>query len=63
MRLPRDVTGRALAARLAALDYRVTRQSGSHIRLTTQAGGEHHITIPEHDPLRVGNTERHCAAL
>jgi predicted RNA binding protein YcfA (HicA-like mRNA interferase family) len=54
MRLPRDVTGRALASRLASLGYRVTRQSGSHIRLTTEQHGEHHITIPEHDPLRVG---------
>jgi hypothetical protein len=33
---------------------RVTRQTGSHLRLTTQERGEHHITIPNHDPLRVG---------
>jgi hypothetical protein len=24
------------------------------MRLTTQQGGEHHITIPRHTPLRVG---------
>jgi hypothetical protein len=24
------------------------------LRLTTTVGGEHHITIPQHDPLRVG---------
>jgi hypothetical protein len=24
------------------------------MRLTTQERGEHHITIPDHDPLRVG---------
>jgi hypothetical protein len=24
------------------------------MRLTTQENGEHHITIPRHDPLRVG---------
>jgi hypothetical protein len=24
------------------------------MRLTTQQGGEHHITIPEHSSLRVG---------
>ena len=24
------------------------------IRLTTRRGGEHHITIPDHDPLRPG---------
>ncbi len=36
------------------MGYQVTRQAGSHIRLTTQERGEHHITIPAHAPLRVG---------
>jgi predicted RNA binding protein YcfA (HicA-like mRNA interferase family) len=34
--------------------YTVTRQTGSHIRLTTQELGEHHVTVPDHDPIRVG---------
>ena len=54
MRLPRDVSGHDLAVALRQLGYAVTRQSGSHQRLTTQQGGEHHITIPAHSPLRVG---------
>ena len=29
--------------------YEVTRQTGSHLRLTTEVNGEHHITIPNHD--------------
>jgi hypothetical protein len=24
------------------------------MRLTTQQHGEHHVTIPNHDPLRIG---------
>jgi hypothetical protein len=24
------------------------------MRLTTTQGGEHHVTIPKHDPLRLG---------
>jgi hypothetical protein len=28
--------------------------TGSHIRLTTLQLGEHHITIPNHDPLKIG---------
>lgn len=32
----------------------ITRQTGSHLRLTTQQGGEHHLTIPDHDALRAG---------
>ena len=53
-RLPRDVSGAELAKRLAVFGYVVTRQKGSHIRLTTQAGGEHHVTVPNHDSLRTG---------
>ena len=54
MRLPRDVSGRYLVTKLAALGYRITRQSGSHIRLTTELNGEHQLTIPDHDFLRIG---------
>lgn len=54
MRLPRDLSGNDLVRALGKLGYRVTRQTGSHIRLSTSRGGEHHITIPRHDPLKVG---------
>lgn len=54
MKLPRDLSGEALARLLRRYGYEVTRQSGSHIRLTTRVGEEHHLTIPAHDSLRVG---------
>ena len=54
MRLPRDLSGTDLARALGKLGYETTRQTGSHMRLTTQENGEHHITVPRHDPLRVG---------
>jgi len=54
LRLPRDVSGEDLANALADLGYRATRQTGSHLRLTTAEGGEHHVTIPRHSALRVG---------
>ncbi|MBK7782176.1 MAG: type II toxin-antitoxin system HicA family toxin [Anaerolineae bacterium] len=54
MRLPRDLGGAELAAALRRLGYGITRQKGSHIRLTTQRNGEHHVTIPLHRPLRIG---------
>jgi predicted RNA binding protein YcfA (HicA-like mRNA interferase family) len=54
MRLPRDLSGEELAARLGRYGYEVTRQSGSHMRLTSTEGGQHHITIPRHGSLRVG---------
>ena len=54
MRLPRDLSGEDLAGRLTRLGYRVTRQTGSHLRPTTELDGEHHLTIPSHPSLRVG---------
>ena len=54
MRLPRDLSSSELIQYLKGLGYRTTRQTGSHIRLTTDQHGEHHITIPQHNPLRVG---------
>ena len=55
MKLPRDLSGRELAKMLAPYGYRVTRQAGSHLRLTCfSRGKEHHVTIPAHAAFRVG---------
>ena len=54
MKVPRDLSGAALAKVLSKVGYQVTRQTGSHIRLTTQVPTQHHVTIPAHDPLKVG---------
>ncbi|MBX9661326.1 MAG: type II toxin-antitoxin system HicA family toxin [Nitrospiraceae bacterium] len=54
MRLPRDLSGSDLAQALRKLGYSITRQAGSHLRLTTYEHGEHHLTIPQHAPLRIG---------
>ena len=54
MKLPRDLSGEALVKLLTRHGYVMTRQSGSHIRLTTKMNGEHHLTIPAHAALRIG---------
>jgi predicted RNA binding protein YcfA (HicA-like mRNA interferase family) len=54
MKLPRDLGGEDLAKILKKYGYQRTRQTGSHIRLTTTIKGEHHITIPKHKPLKIG---------
>ena len=54
MKLPRDVSGHDLARALRKRGYEITRQTGSHLRLTTSEAGEHHVTIPAHDSLPVG---------
>lgn len=54
MRLPRDLRGEELAVLPRRYDYEVTRQTGSHMRLTTTRGGGHHVIVPRHKSLRVG---------
>ena len=54
MRLPRDLSGADLVKALARIGYRVTRQTGSHVRLTIDTPAQHHVTVPAHDPLKVG---------
>ena len=55
MRLPRDISGEDLIKALSKYGYEVTRQTGSHVRLTkTTKEKTFHITIPKHSPLRVG---------
>jgi len=53
MKLSCNITGLELSRRLAIVGYQISRQSGSHIRLTTHQQGEHHLTVPQHNPLKV----------
>ncbi len=55
MKLPRDLSADNLIKSLVAYGYAKTRQTGSHIKLSnTSHGKEHHITIPQHSPIKVG---------
>ncbi len=54
MKLPRDIDGAELVRALAVLGYVATRQTGSHIRVTTQQGGENHEVVPNHRPIKAG---------
>jgi predicted RNA binding protein YcfA (HicA-like mRNA interferase family) len=54
VKIPRDCNGTELVRALKKYGYEVSRQTGSHIQMTTQRGGEHHVTIPNHHPLKVG---------
>lgn len=55
MKLPRDLSGEELARILRRYGYEITRQTGSHLRLTSRfKAGEHHLTIPRHPLLKVG---------
>jgi predicted RNA binding protein YcfA (HicA-like mRNA interferase family) len=52
MKIPRDISSDKLISALKKMGYVVTRQKGSHIRISTQ-DGEHHETIPKHNPIKV----------
>jgi len=54
VKLPRDVSGDNLARCLIKLGYKQTKQTGSHMRFSTNINGEHSITIPKHQELKIG---------
>lgn len=54
MKLPRSLSAQELIKALAKYNYEVDRQKGSHIRLTTSLNGQNHLTIPNHNPLKIG---------
>jgi predicted RNA binding protein YcfA (HicA-like mRNA interferase family) len=54
MKLPRDISGAELVRALRRIGYETVRQSGSHIRLATTRGGEHHVTVPNHNAIKIG---------
>lgn len=65
MKLPRNVSGPQLVKALGALGYEITRQKGSHLRVTTQLDGENHEVIPSHHPIKIGTLSsilKHIAA-
>jgi predicted RNA binding protein YcfA (HicA-like mRNA interferase family) len=54
MKIPRDLNSDDIIKLLKPFGYKSTRQTGSHIRLTTEEKGQHHITVPHHDPIKIG---------
>ena len=56
MKLPRDVDADRIIQALIPYGYSVSRQVGSHIRLSRQ-DGLHHVTIPNHKPIKLGTLQ------
>ncbi|MBO0931098.1 type II toxin-antitoxin system HicA family toxin [Fibrella aquatilis] len=54
MKTPRDVSGKDLIKLLKRFGYEVVSQNGSHIKVTTEQNGQHHIAVPNHDPIKIG---------
>ena len=55
MKVPRNLSGAQLSRALCRdWDYRVLHQEGSHIILQTETPGRQRLSVPNHNPLRVG---------
>jgi predicted RNA binding protein YcfA (HicA-like mRNA interferase family) len=55
MKIPRDLSGGDLVKVLCReWNYRVIHQEGSHIILETDVPGHQRLSVPNHNPLRIG---------
>ena len=55
MKIPRDLSGAQLVKVLRRdWNYRIVHQEGSHIILETDAPAHQRLSVPNHNPLRVG---------
>jgi len=54
MKSPRSLSAKELIKLLKIYGYEPVSQNGSHIKVTTQTSGEHHLAIPNHDPIKIG---------
>jgi predicted RNA binding protein YcfA (HicA-like mRNA interferase family) len=54
VKVPRGVSGDRLIRLLERLGYDVIRSKGSHVRLRHNGLPVHVITVPLHNPLKIG---------
>ena len=55
MKVPRDLSGTQLIKVLCRdWGYRQVHQEGSHVILQTETPGHQRLSVPNHNPLRVG---------
>ena len=54
MKTPRDISGKEMIKALKIFKYEVVRQNGSHIMVTSLLSNEHHLAIPNHNPIKTG---------
>lgn len=54
MKIPRSISAKNLIKLLKVYGYETVSQRGSHIKVTTRQMGEHHLAIPNHDPIKTG---------
>jgi predicted RNA binding protein YcfA (HicA-like mRNA interferase family) len=55
MKVPRDLSGAQLVKALCRdWHYRLVHQEGSHVILETEIPGHQRLSVPNHNPVRVG---------
>ena len=56
MRIPANLSPEELSSALSNGGYAVTKQTPSHLRLSTFIRGEHHVTFPRTQTLDIRTT-------
>ena len=54
MKVPRDLSGNEVVRGLRRVGYEQARQKGDHVYMTTAVNGEHHVSVPLQNPIKVG---------
>jgi predicted RNA binding protein YcfA (HicA-like mRNA interferase family) len=55
MKVPRDLGGAVLIKTLCRdWGYQILNQEGSHVILQTETPGRQRLSVPNHNPLRIG---------
>jgi predicted RNA binding protein YcfA (HicA-like mRNA interferase family) len=52
LKTARNISGKELVKLLKVYGYEIVRQNGSHITVTTERYGQHHLAIPNHNPIK-----------
>ena len=64
MKLPRDLSGAQLSKILCRdWNYRIVHQEGSHIILQTETPSHQRLSVPNHNPLRIGTLNNTLRAI
>ncbi len=63
MKVPRDISGQQLISSLKKAGFEISRQTGSHVRLSNNSIPQYHITIPNHKSIKIGTLNNILTAL
>ncbi len=57
MRWPREISGKERINFVSKIRISLPAPNGSHLRLVTLLQGEHHVTVPNHNSIKIGTLQ------